>query len=125
MQNLLNRETRVKIIYAAIYILIALVLAFLINYFSEDFTFNDALFMIAIVRFFFNVLGILNSRGAYDSLKKPFKIFNSSMRKNVPEQEVTSTLQEYAGEDKVRTSTSIKIVINLSLVLVCFATLYF
>ncbi len=103
-----------------IYIGIAFVLALIINFFYDGFSFTDSLFMVAVLRFLFNLLGVLSNSGVYDSPKYLFYV----MRKKVIQREETSTFQEYADSRKHSTNLGFKMIVNASLIVTCIVTYY-
>ncbi len=103
-----------------IYIGIALVLALIISFFYDQFTFTDSLFMVATLRFLFNILGLLSNNGTYDFPKYQFYV----IRKKVIHREEASTFQEYAASRENITNLGFKIITNASLILFCVITYY-
>ncbi len=98
-----------------IYIGIAIVLAFPIYFLYDEFTFSDSLFMVAVLRFLFNLLGLLSNSGAYDSPKYLFHV----MRKKVIQKEDASSFEDFVSERRKSTNLGFKMLVNATLMLLC------
>ncbi len=117
MQNKLNTDILGKIIY----ILISFILAGIISIIYKDFTYDDCLFLVAIIRFLFNLLGVLSNNGTYDRMKYSFRRFASRTFTNNNVQ----SYEEYVQEKKAITSLGFKLIVNASLIFICFIALQF